>query len=70
MALTHDQMHHLAHGLMDKEISAELIISVATVRTHVRNIFAKTGCANRTEAAAYATATGLAQGAPPATPSS
>ena len=31
-----------------------LSISLNTVATHVRNILAKTGCANRTEAAAYA----------------
>jgi len=30
-----------------------------TVATHVRNILAKTGCANRTEAAAYAMRRGL-----------
>jgi DNA-binding NarL/FixJ family response regulator len=31
-----------------------LTISLNTVATHVRSILNKTGCANRTEAAAYA----------------
>jgi DNA-binding NarL/FixJ family response regulator len=31
-----------------------LAISLSTVATHVRSIFARTACANRTEAAAYA----------------
>jgi len=37
-----------------------LSISLNTVATHVRNILAKTGCVNRTEAAAYAMRRGLA----------
>jgi DNA-binding NarL/FixJ family response regulator len=37
-----------------------LEISLNTVATHVRNILTKTGCANRTEAAAYAMRNGLA----------
>lgn len=44
----------LAFGRSNKDISKALSISLSTVATHVRNIFSKTGCANRTEAAAYA----------------
>jgi len=41
------------------DIALVLEISLNTVATHVRNILAKTGCANRTEAAAYAMRHGL-----------
>jgi ATP/maltotriose-dependent transcriptional regulator MalT len=44
----------LAIGRSNKDISAVLSISLSTVATHVRSILSKTGCANRTEAAAYA----------------
>jgi DNA-binding CsgD family transcriptional regulator/tetratricopeptide (TPR) repeat protein len=44
----------LAIGRSNKDISTVLAISLNTVATHVRSILAKTGCANRTEAAAYA----------------
>jgi DNA-binding CsgD family transcriptional regulator len=41
-------------GRSNADIALVLGISLNTVATHVRNILAKTGCANRTEAAAYA----------------
>jgi len=44
----------LAIGRGNADIALVLSISLNTVATHVRNILAKTGCANRTEAAAYA----------------
>jgi NarL family two-component system response regulator LiaR len=44
----------LAIGRSNADIATVLEISLNTVATHVRNILAKTGCANRTEAAAYA----------------
>ena len=44
----------LAIGRGNADIALVLEISLNTVATHVRNILAKTGCANRTEAAAYA----------------
>ncbi|PKB63685.1 MAG: hypothetical protein BZY80_06015 [SAR202 cluster bacterium Io17-Chloro-G2] len=47
-------------GKTDREIAAELIISVNTVGNHVRSILNKTDAANRTEAAAYAARHGLA----------
>ncbi len=49
----------VAAGKTDREIAEELFISAATVSTHVRNLLNKTGVANRTEAAAYATRQGL-----------
>ncbi|HIN23996.1 MAG TPA: helix-turn-helix transcriptional regulator [Dehalococcoidia bacterium] len=44
----------IAAGRTNREIAEELIISVRTVTTHVGNILNKTGAANRTEAAIYA----------------
>jgi DNA-binding CsgD family transcriptional regulator/tetratricopeptide (TPR) repeat protein len=49
----------LAIGRTNKDVSLVLSISLNTVTTHVRNILNKTHCANRTEAAAYATRHGL-----------
>jgi pimeloyl-ACP methyl ester carboxylesterase/DNA-binding CsgD family transcriptional regulator len=44
----------IAAGKSNREIAAELVISTNTVDRHVSNIFAKTGDANRAEAASYA----------------
>jgi predicted ATPase/DNA-binding CsgD family transcriptional regulator len=44
----------LARGATDAAIAAELSISRKTVGVHVANILGKTGCANRTAAAAFA----------------
>ena len=49
----------LAAGKSNREIADALYISLNTVATHVRNILAKTGAANRTETAAYALCHGL-----------
>jgi DNA-binding NarL/FixJ family response regulator len=49
----------LALGKSNRDIADVLCISLNTVATHVRNILAKTGTANRTEAAAYALRHGL-----------
>jgi DNA-binding CsgD family transcriptional regulator len=49
----------IAIGRSNADIAMVLEISLNTVATHVRNILAKTGCANRTEAAAYAMRRGL-----------
>ena len=51
----------IAIGRSNADIAMVLAISLNTVATHVRNILAKTGCANRTEAAAYAMRHGLAR---------
>jgi len=49
----------IANGKSNQDIADELIISFNTVTNHVKNILGKTGCANRTEAAAYAIPRGL-----------
>ena len=49
----------IANGRSNQEIATELVISFNTVTNHVKNILGKTGCANRTEAAAYAIPRGL-----------
>ena len=50
----------LATGKANQQIADELVISLNTVQRHVSNILAKTGLANRTEAALYAHRNGLA----------
>jgi DNA-binding CsgD family transcriptional regulator len=44
----------LAEGLANREIAERLVISEHTAANHVRSILAKTGSANRTQAAMYA----------------
>lgn len=41
----------MAQGLSNKEIALRLVVGTETVKTHVKNIFAKLGAKNRTEAA-------------------
>jgi NarL family two-component system response regulator LiaR len=50
----------VAQGKSNQEIAAELMISEATVRTHVSNILGKLHLASRTQAALYALREGLA----------
>lgn len=50
---------HLAHGLTYIEIAALLGISPRTVKKHVKAAVYRLGAANRTEAVAMATRTGL-----------
>jgi NarL family two-component system response regulator LiaR len=49
----------LAHGLSNREIADQLVISEPTVRTHVSNLLAKLHLASRTQAALYALREGL-----------
>jgi DNA-binding CsgD family transcriptional regulator/tetratricopeptide (TPR) repeat protein len=52
----------LAIGRGNADIATALEITLSTVATHVHNILTKTGCANRTEAAAYAVRNSLHAG--------
>jgi DNA-binding CsgD family transcriptional regulator len=56
-----DVLRLAARGHSNREIGGELFISEHTVANHVRGILRKTGCANRTEATAYAYRRGLAR---------
>jgi DNA-binding NarL/FixJ family response regulator len=49
----------VAAGAMDKEIAAQLSISLSTTKTHMRNILAKLQATSRHQAAAYAVQEGL-----------
>ncbi|WP_163513284.1 response regulator transcription factor [Fodinicola acaciae] len=51
----------IAGGQSNAEIAAELVISAATVKTHINNIFAKARLRDRAQAVAYAFAHGLAE---------
>jgi LuxR family transcriptional regulator, maltose regulon positive regulatory protein len=49
----------LAAGRRNREIAAELVVTLETVKKHTSHIFAKLGAANRTEAVAHARRLGL-----------
>lgn len=50
----------IAQGYENKDIAEDLVVSEATVRTHVSNILGKLHLASRTQAALYALREGLA----------
>ena len=50
----------IAEGLTNAEIADRLVVSAATVKTHVNHIFAKTGARDRAQAVVYAYGRGLA----------
>lgn len=52
----------LAIGRTSQQIADDLFISLNTVSYHLRNIFAKIGASNRTEAAAFAFEAGIVPG--------
>lgn len=49
----------MAAGRRNRDIAAELVVSEATVKTHVNNIFAKLDCQDRTQAIVRAMELGL-----------
>jgi DNA-binding NarL/FixJ family response regulator len=51
----------IAEGLTNGEIAERLVVSAATVKSHVNHIFAKIGARDRAQAVVYAYANGLAQ---------
>lgn len=55
----------IAEGLSNVEIARTLHVSRATVKTHINNLFAKTGARDRAQAVRYAYGRGLAH--PPGT---
>ena len=50
---------HVARGLRNAEVAAQLSISEVTVKTHVNNIFQKLGIRDRVELALYAVRMGI-----------
>ncbi|MER6734358.1 response regulator transcription factor [Streptomyces puniciscabiei] len=54
----------IADGLSNQEIARKLHVSTATVKTHINNLFSKTGLKDRAQAVRYAYSKGLVR--PPA----
>ncbi len=52
-------LHLMAEGRRNREIAERLVVSEATVKTHVNNIFSKLGCRDRVEVIVLAMRRGL-----------
>ncbi|BCJ37189.1 DNA-binding response regulator [Actinocatenispora thailandica] len=50
----------VAQGRSNAEIGAQLYVAMSTVKTHINQIYTKTGCQNRTQAVLYARNHGIA----------
>ena len=49
----------IAEGFSNREIADRLVVSEATVKTHINNIFSKAGLRDRAQAVVYAMHHGL-----------
>jgi DNA-binding NarL/FixJ family response regulator len=54
----------IAEGLSNQEIARKLHVSTATVKTHINNLFSKTGLKDRAQAVRYAYSKGLVRPPP------
>jgi NarL family two-component system response regulator LiaR len=52
-------LHLVARGLSNREISAQLVTTEATIKTHVSSILSKLHLANRVQATLYALQEGV-----------
>ena len=59
-AVAPDPPGPLPKGLSNQEIAAHLHVSETTVKTHINNLFSKTGVRDRAQAVRYAYDHGLA----------
>lgn len=55
-------LHHIAEGLTNQQIATRLYLSLNTIKVHTRNIYAKLGVNNRTQAVIRANELGIIQG--------